>query len=68
MSRRVLRERTVLISGAAGGLGSALCAQFAKAGARIAALDRDGLAAANEVFQATLAGKQNPDRGIVIRP
>lgn len=29
---------------------------------------RDGLAAANEVFQATLAGKQNPDRGIVIRP
>ncbi len=41
MSRRVLRERTVLISGAAGGLGSALCAQFAKAGARIAALDRD---------------------------
>jgi hypothetical protein len=29
---------------------------------------RDGLAAANEVFQATLAGKANPDTGVVIRP
>jgi NAD(P)-dependent dehydrogenase (short-subunit alcohol dehydrogenase family) len=41
VSRRVLRERTVLVSGAAGGLGTALCQRFANAGARIAALDRD---------------------------
>jgi len=41
VSRRDLRGRTVLVSGAAGGLGAALCARFASAGATIAALDRD---------------------------
>lgn len=29
---------------------------------------RDGLAAATEVFQATLMGQQNPDTGVVVRP
>jgi NAD(P)-dependent dehydrogenase (short-subunit alcohol dehydrogenase family) len=35
------RGRTVLVTGAAGGLGSALCRAFGRQGARIAALDRD---------------------------
>ena len=33
--------RTVVVTGAAGGLGRALCLRFAAAGARIVALDRD---------------------------
>ncbi len=41
MSRRELRGRVVLITGAAGGLGVALCRGFAASGARIAALDFD---------------------------
>ena len=41
MSRRDLAGATVLISGAGGGLGAALCHGFAAAGARIAALDVD---------------------------
>ncbi len=39
MTRRDFRSRVVLVSGAAGGLGAALCARFAAAGACIAALD-----------------------------
>ena len=39
MTRRNFRSRVVLISGAAGGLGTALCARFAAAGAHIVALD-----------------------------
>lgn len=39
MTRRNFRGRVVLLSGAAGGLGSALCARFATAGAHIVALD-----------------------------
>ncbi len=41
MSRRDLSGKTVLISGAAAGLGAALCQRFAAAGAQIAALDSD---------------------------
>ena len=50
MSRRSFAGKVVLISGAAGGLGSALCRRYAAAGAHIAAMDidaerLDGLAA-----------------------
>jgi NAD(P)-dependent dehydrogenase (short-subunit alcohol dehydrogenase family) len=38
------RDRSVLITGAAGGLGSAAAKRFADEGARLALLDRDGLA------------------------
>lgn len=41
MSRRELRGRVVLVTGAAGGLGAALCRCLAAAGARIAAMDLD---------------------------
>ena len=41
MSRRDFSGRAVLISGAAGGLGAALCRRFAAAGAHIAAVDLD---------------------------
>ncbi len=41
MTRRELRGRVVLITGAAGGLGAALCRRYAAAGARIAATDLD---------------------------
>lgn len=39
---RDFRDRTVVITGAAGGLGTALCQRFATAGARIGALDVSG--------------------------
>jgi NAD(P)-dependent dehydrogenase (short-subunit alcohol dehydrogenase family) len=38
---RELKGRVVLITGAAGGLGAALCQRYAAAGAKIAALDLD---------------------------
>jgi NAD(P)-dependent dehydrogenase (short-subunit alcohol dehydrogenase family) len=41
MIRRESRGRVILITGAAGGLGTALCRRYAAAGARIAALDLD---------------------------
>lgn len=41
MSRRDCQGRVVLITGAAGGLGAALCRRYAAAGARIAAMDLD---------------------------
>jgi len=41
VSRRDFAGRVVLISGAAGGLGAALCHRFAAAGAHIAAMDLD---------------------------
>lgn len=41
MSRRDCKGRVVLITGAAGGLGAALCRRYAAAGARIAAMDLD---------------------------
>ncbi len=47
MARRDFYGRVVAITGAAGGLGRALCHAFGRRGARVAALDRDeqGLAA-----------------------
>lgn len=44
MSRRDFAGKMVLISGAAGGLGAALCRRFAAAGARVVALDLDQVA------------------------
>ncbi len=41
MIRRDFNEKVILISGACGGLGAALCKRFAAAGARIAATDLD---------------------------
>lgn len=43
MSHRDLKGRAILVTGAAGGLGTALCRRYAKAGARIAALDLDAV-------------------------
>jgi NAD(P)-dependent dehydrogenase (short-subunit alcohol dehydrogenase family) len=44
--------RTVVVTGAAGGLGRALCLRFAAAGARIVALDRDAAALQGLTFPA----------------
>lgn len=41
MNRRDMGGKVVLISGAAGGLGAALCQRYARAGSRIAAMDLD---------------------------
>jgi NAD(P)-dependent dehydrogenase (short-subunit alcohol dehydrogenase family) len=41
MARRSFAGRTVLVTGAASGLGRAIALRFAQAGARIAALDKD---------------------------
>ena len=41
MNRRDMGGKVVLISGAAGGLGTALCQRYARAGSRIAAMDLD---------------------------
>jgi 3-oxoacyl-[acyl-carrier protein] reductase len=37
-----LDERTALVTGAAGGIGTAICATLAKAGARVLGLDLEG--------------------------
>ena len=44
MRVREFRGKVVVVTGAAGGLGRALCLRFGAAGARIVALDRDGAA------------------------
>ena len=54
-----LKGKTALITGAAGGIGQALCAQFAELGATVIAADRDGerlaaLVAASAAKGATL--------------
>ena len=41
MTRRAFASRSVLVTGAASGIGRALCLRFAREGARVAALDRD---------------------------
>lgn len=46
MSLRDFREKVVVVTGAAGGLGRALCFRFGAAGSRIVALDRDASALA----------------------
>ena len=56
MSRRDFAGRTVLISGAAGGLGAALCQRYAAAGAHIAAMDVD--AGRLEALVAELHGRR----------
>lgn len=55
VSRRDLTGKTVLISGAAGGLGAALCQRYGAAGAYIAAMDID--AARLETLVASLHAK-----------
>lgn len=54
MSRRDIRGKVVLVTGAAGGLGMALCQRYAAAGARIAAMDVD--AARLDALVAALRG------------
>lgn len=51
MARRDFSGKVILVTGAAGGLGAALCHRFAAAGARVAAMDRDG-----ERLKAVVAG------------
>src|SRR3954449_4894086 len=41
------RGRVALVTGAAGGIGRATCLAFARAGARVVAVDRDGAGAAD---------------------
>jgi len=41
MRRRDFRDKVVVVTGAAGGLGRSLCLRLAAAGARVVALDRD---------------------------
>jgi len=41
MTQRSFEDKTVVVTGAAGGLGRSLCLHFGAAGARIAALDRE---------------------------
>ena len=52
------RGKAILISGAAGGLGAALCRRFAKAGAHIAALDLDAPRLAALVAELQAQGAQ----------
>ena len=56
MSRRDFAGKVVLISGAAGGLGTALCRRYAAAGARIAAMDLDAARLAELVASLQAAG------------
>lgn len=56
MTRRDFAGKTVVITGAAGGLGRSLCRRFAAAGARIAALDRNEAALAELAQALTAAG------------
>jgi NAD(P)-dependent dehydrogenase (short-subunit alcohol dehydrogenase family) len=55
---REFAGKTVIITGAAGGLGRALALRFAAAGANVAALDRDPLALAAVVDQITASGQR----------
>lgn len=41
MSRRTFKDKVVVVTGAAGGLGRELCRRFAQAGARLAGIDVD---------------------------
>ncbi len=56
--RRSYQDKAVLITGAGGGLGAALCERFAKAGAKVAGIDLDpkGLAATEQRIEAGGSG------------
>jgi NAD(P)-dependent dehydrogenase (short-subunit alcohol dehydrogenase family) len=56
VARRDFSGRTVVITGAGGGLGRALCLHFGHAGARIAALDRDPAGLAQTAEELSAAG------------
>ena len=56
MARRDFSDRTIVVTGAGGGLGRALCLQFGRAGARIAALDRDEMGLAQTATELNAAG------------
>ena len=58
MTHRDFRAKVVMVSGAAGGLGAALCRRFAAAGAQIVAVDRDG--AGLDRLDASLAANAVP--------
>ena len=58
VSRRDFANRAVLVTGAAGGLGAALCRRFAAAGARIAATDVDAAGLDALVAELRAAGAQ----------
>jgi NAD(P)-dependent dehydrogenase (short-subunit alcohol dehydrogenase family) len=55
MARRSFAGRTVLVTGAGGGLGRAIALRFAQAGARIAAVDKD--ASGVEQLQGEIEGR-----------
>ena len=56
MAWRDFSGRTVVVTGAGGGLGRALCLAFGRAGARIAALDRDASGLAETAAELGAAG------------
>ena len=49
-------DRTVVVTGGGGGIGTAVCASFAEEGAKVAVLDRDESAAASTAQAITDAG------------
>lgn len=58
MTRRSFTGKTALVTGAASGIGRALCLRFAREGARIAALDRDGDGLARLARELAAAGAE----------
>ena len=49
-------DRTVVVTGGGGGIGTAVCTSFAEEGAKVAVLDRDESAAASTAQAITDAG------------